>query len=615
MSNLNLTLTSEQICDTLAQSYDRLSQNYVGPTSCTDDPQSGFHVKNAFGSDGLTVGNSFFDFYSNCLNFDKTNSNLQINLFECTNLHISGCNSSLFFDFLGNLAIGSPNIDQDYNGLQVYNNNPSLVLYEKDCNPDHLISFKSDTLCDVFFICQSGYDESIINANCNLKLVSNGNNSLNVSGLHVSFNSPLHSGYNFYYSGCSFHNGDYNFLGATSFCGDVNVCSTGIAMIVSGESMFLSNTLFCGETIFTAPMSVQNCFDAQRAAIDSATIQYLDVTSTIVSPIVSNTCYAEFLGIALINCSTSNYGFFKELAFTYGTGENLHVSGCIDLSGDLNLFNTGETCINSKNLTIELTGNCNQFTICSPCVNLNGFLYADSGVYTKNLYLTGSGDFNVSGCLHSLCSQTNMLNVCNCLCALSLTVGTSTNTNSIQACCFCQTNSGEVSCFASDVLNIGSCSMVKVVSGQVNSLNTAKSWGLFSLCSGAVVGFSGFNFTGVSNPLYLNGYSGCLAQTNYALKLIDPVKAPFSASFTIVNTIHATGILQDTTQVRTCDLIVPSVILLNCGSSLQNPAVWSDYKQICMGCCYHELLFTTIAPVGHTINVFHGCITYTIFGS
>lgn len=86
MSNLNLTLTSEQICDTLAQSYDRLSQNYVGPTSCTDDPQSGFHVKNAFGSDGLTVGNSFFDFYSNCLNFDKTNSNLQINLFECTNL-------------------------------------------------------------------------------------------------------------------------------------------------------------------------------------------------------------------------------------------------------------------------------------------------------------------------------------------------------------------------------------------------------------------------------------------------------------------------------------------------------------------------------------------------
>ena len=123
MANVNIQLsnTAAQIDQTISQTYNRLTGNFVGPLTASSNSASGFVIQNGNKQSGLFIGNSSTQFYNNCLKFDSSNSDTCLYLFN---------NRSFYLEQLSKPILGFYKV----------------VLKDKESLLDYVINYTNDKI-------------------------------------------------------------------------------------------------------------------------------------------------------------------------------------------------------------------------------------------------------------------------------------------------------------------------------------------------------------------------------------------------------------------------------------------------------------------------------------
>ena len=179
---------------------------------------------------------------------------------------------------------------------------------------------------------------------------------------------------------------------------------------------------------------------------------------------------------------------------------------------------------------------------------------------------------NLVSCIcHCLCVNNNsyLKDVCaNNMTGNSLCVSNCINSPVINFGYLSQCGSSVANILCTD-LNVGvNCDK------QVRSINTAKAWGIFNFNGGSVNYLSGYNLCSIfriGNPIQL-GPSGIVGSpytcyTTYGLRFCNPIKAPFSASFSVSDQFYLCNYVGlFATAPVFCQNRLSDIVLQNCVS-------------------------------------------------
>ena len=154
MATIQLENTAEQVKLTLSEFYNRLINGYIGPYTGDSSASAGFLIQNGNRGNGILVANNGTTFYNNLLNFNSSNADLCASLFSSRNFVVTGNGSVMKFTSNGSLSLGR-DIDSTYQGLQIYNTTPGIVLRDTDATDGAGCQF-------IRFLDSTGYNHSSI---------------------------------------------------------------------------------------------------------------------------------------------------------------------------------------------------------------------------------------------------------------------------------------------------------------------------------------------------------------------------------------------------------------------------------------------------------------------
>jgi hypothetical protein len=611
-----INLTAQQICTATLEGYTRLTGNFVGPLQTSSCPNSGFVIRDANGCNSIDVRSQCYIFCKNNINYLNNQDVVFGSCALCKNFIYSGVNNChAFVGYNNSFSVGSLNYNCSYNGLQVYNINPSVLIYDTDGVPNHCLSFKTksgSTECDYLSLSQN-VAETCLKTFKNFKINTDSKDSLSISGNYIGINSTASTGYNLISSGSSlFRNGCFNVWGNSCFSGNIVIYPnlsycTGISGCVfcttnaNNSLLILSNTTVCAKSFFC------DCACFSRASFNcSITAPLVDVDRINSNFIQTNSCIST-------SCfNVSNAAIFNNVNI-YGSGKFCLLSGSalvadILATSGLNVrnlnFSSGNACLFS-------TGGCfceNFRTKCSLlcCNDIKAAItnYNSTGVITGVNCFFGSNLCSNSACFSNVCMCNSgsingfSINARTCLSGNSFIL----NSGSISSVCvtqnLCQTNANANTILNSNCFTVGTCRPVSIINGGIyNALNTSKAYGVVCLYNGGVITFlNGFNVSGIGNSSFYSCNS--LAYQFYSIKLACSVRYPFHVDFR--NITHPAfcqlssvnpsctfyHCIQDCLYSRN-----PNYIIINCASTIPNPTSLNCFQGLTSGCNYFEILF------------------------
>jgi hypothetical protein len=521
MADLILPQTSDQICQTLSESYTRLICGFVGPVCLSSGSNSGFCVQNANGCTSIIVGNSFIEFCENNLFFNTQPCDLIFALSDGKGIRFSGENLSFFLSENGDLILGNER-DLQYNGIQLTNANPSLILKDNECETNVCIKFIDRFGISKFHICSQG-ESSNIYAECNLNFSNFNSCGFTVSGNYFSFNCNIDTGYNFNFSGSSYFNGDLFNSGELNFNNLIQTNNPETGLNIDYFTNFSKKVVFSGE------VDVQNLL-CSEGGISTTEISTANIIGSSLSfsagsvDLISGDCSFYECSSASGLCSYS--GNFNDLYSESGCLNNLVSKNFLN-SGFFCSISTGNFCVSGVSGIFIFDGQYNGFYLKSLCSIFDSKLSVSCGFDASQVCATGTGINSFSGTC--FCSESDMVvkGLINSCSGFSGPCLNTTNLKSSNSEICCSTIS---KCLCVDTINptifctSGQADKsVCIVSGNIYSCNTPKSFGLICFCDGAVVGYSGFNICSIWSP------NGCF----YSIKFKEAVKAPFNSFFSL----------------------------------------------------------------------------------
>ena len=548
MAYVNLTNTSGQVDVTLRCSYDRLTKNFAGPlteNACANS-ECGFLIQDGNKNTGIFVANCSLQFCKNKIEL-KQDTNALITLPANRCFTISGNNSIHSFSCNGTVSFGS-GIDANYNGIQSYHPQPSLVLKDTDSNAEQAIRFLNSGGEQNFLICQTN-TFTCISSTGNLIFNSSGRaNSFHISGFNISVSGLPNTGYGFLNYSNSLFSGQSLFLNNTCLCGTGYICtdaqSTGLC--VNTKSLFLNEVLICSGFQACNGNISTNCCITGSSGFFNLICSYLNINTPFVNTsglcVVGNTNISGGVSITG-NALISGFSNFNSTTFVNSTGRNLILNSGIGISGDLRL--TGALLINPIGLGIN-----SDHVICGKTITINstgigGNLNSIFGntILSGNLNATGSGTFNSiysTGSINNLISGDltigNNLFSCKGIVSDNVT-GTcliysnkSISGDFVSGANLFQSKSDTTTCFLSTGLNIATnCN------GVIGARNTSKAWGVIGLTDGRQnADLSGYNLKSVqvyAQAMAPLAPAGCIYA--YGLCFCEPIKYPFAVNFNI----------------------------------------------------------------------------------
>ena len=537
MSNVILNNTAAQICQTLSETYTRLTGSYSGPLYTSPVCDCGFLIKNGNGCSGLYIANCGFDFYSNNLDFSKSNTDLNFIISNGNDFIISTSTSKSYFLDNGSLLISDcckTNLLK--NGLQVGNLQPNISLIDSCSVSCQGINFYNSNQGIDFSITNLSNSEILVgnNAsttraiqvkyNCILNINDGNVDVLNASGCYLTIgcSKQINTGYNFYVNGYSFFNKCLSLN--CGFLANENsyISGTGSSLTLDGILNLKNNTYtsglicsyntgfsnFCALQVCTGNLSILNVTSCAT------------VTTGLFTGLIVNS-NSEFCGSVIFRCPiTLCNGSFCSLCVSNYTGLNTCISGILQIDGKICINPTGNTThvLNGQCLIICTSGANNNLIINSYPSFRSGFYSSGFVEYSGfNSYSTGrngiSGSLSVCGNITSagmICGY-NLSGACGDftekLCSLTFVTSS-----------FCQTNSNLNSCFLSSGLNVAfNCQ------GCVNARNTAKAWGVFCMVNGIpqtpIGGYNVCNIVWNSSACQYSIFLNCPISCGYSMAI------------------------------------------------------------------------------------------------
>lgn len=613
-ANVNLLNTASQVCQTLSETYSRLTGSYSGPLTASACAASGFGIQDANKNTGIFVTNASIQLCKPVVDF-KANQDVCFLGCSTRSFFLSGNGSVFGFDCRGTMSAGS-GIDSSYMGIQAYATNPSVLLRETDSSSTQAIRFHNCSNVADFTMCQSGNNGGLWHVSCDtIRFLSRGcsTRAMSISGNSVGFNTDPLVGVSVFSSGTFCNSGAFCQTGNQFITGTVCIGHAGTGLDVNTQSYFKCNILSAGRIC----VSGQNISTDQCILGGTGCFNYLCVTSGIyldranLSSILvtgGGGCCAEFCVVSKFRCDSCFCQIYATGVTAGGTisGAILCSASGIASSGQIKVFGTSFShFISGQSLTVNFPSSGNLFN-----------LFGSQCVYGR---FRSCGDICTSdGTFCSLRSDINAVNYfggylcvgCNIvtpaqLCGYNVTTSTA-NVNSILGCCgcfgrLCQTDSTLTGCFMSNV-NIGlSCT------GIVNALNTAKAWGIFGICSGMVLaGATGMNFSGITLP-----FSSCASfkDVGYGIKFKTPIKSPAMNMFLMPVQFAGTGTMSNATPILALDT-PRTAFQINLGNL---SAITSTYTCIDFACSYYETVFgvATVNTSASTSCIFNSGVGAT----
>lgn len=540
-NNYILGNTSNQICQTLYETYNRLTCSYAGPLNSCLSLNSGFLIQDASKNSGIFVKNDQINFYKKNISFQEVSDD--VNLKFTNGVCFSNNNKNLFFlNTDGNIAFGySGGIIQK--SIENYSLNPSISLINTGNNNCYSLSFDKKDKTSIFCIYNVNNYTNFLSTGYSFNLNNGSGLCLNSSG--------------FFVNSCSTFNDQLQISGLTCF----KQTSITTGLDVDTQSIFRKKATFCDIQLpvgfqLTLPQTlsyktgyVETISGSCCLIFNKSTLNCLLVCS------IDSLDQATFCTQASFKCLvTADKICSTEIITSSLTGNNIYANN-LSATGTLNISSTGNQFICGNFLCLKATGANNNLLINAKTnflcdINVNGTgcfqalyisdpnfsLSVGSSIGVQNMtscsYISGNNFCatgvsyikclnvveNINSCGNSLfCNNCFLISGSDlssgvCLCCMNLCtssniiIGNSTN-YSAKICC-----------------NGYSCFCTKVETPYINSINTAKAWGVFSFVNGDVAIYSGFNLCSVSC---------CNATGIYAIKLKYPISAPFSLSVQI----------------------------------------------------------------------------------
>lgn len=480
MANVNIQLsnTAAQIDQTISQTYNRLTGNFVGPLTASSNSASGFVIQNGNKQSGLFIGNSFTQFYNNCLKFDSSNSDTCLYLFNNRSFYLAGNSSTFQFNHEGSASFGST-INSSYKGIQIYSTGASLILKDTDSTQNNAIRFFNNSDVQTFYICKNGSSSSDVCSIDNINFYSrnNLNPSLLLSGANTSINSLPESAYALKVGGKSLFTDCSDFSGCLNINNFVNITnpsSTASGITFNTIPIFNRRAVFCNDIIISGNGNL---------IIQSGSVSCLTASSAAGSSLSYNTGIFNVLcltgGVNNLSDFDSPATFKKQVTSQSGiVFNNTFISGvgssrvyASEVFGTGKLSTVGLFSVNSPGFNNEICGRC--LTIATTGLG-NNLIFNSTPVFNSNLNVTGfgcfnhlcttgasitntfAGNLNIGNCINAanlvLSNFLTGYNVCytNCLygkgaCLESVCIFGSTSTNSICGtskflgiACYCQ---------------------------------------------------------------------------------------------------------------------------------------------------------------------------------
>jgi hypothetical protein len=606
MSGFCIPLSSNQICQTVCESYNRLINNYAGPLCKSSCANSGFLIRDGCGGYGLMVANSGYNFAKNSISFIN-NCDVFINYASGRNfaLNATSCSPVVFWSD-ANLSLGSRRTLPGLNGIHIWNNNPSITLNDLDCIPNHVLSFKNCLGFSYFEITQT-QNQTNINALKNINFLSCSISSLILSGNKIAINSIPSNLYNLNFSGNSlFSGGNYLFNG--------NICSSGLFIFNEKNSITGNNFTVNSCSLFTKPVTFNNQIKAQNicaaeifgSSILSPSANFFNLN---VNNKITSTC------LAILNCAVFNESaFIKNLSGCCVSSQCsnlgnvnarfLNISG-LYLNGYLNTFTTGVQC--SVSCMSTIIANC-CIDIKSPTIKYTGTFTGINCLNASKAYFlnTGIGFNTYISCLDLYCGDFKSF-AYNSGSGTFSYVGDLNAENLITASNFLQTcNSNNVT-FNTDCFTIGSTNPITIKCGEIlNSKNTVKSFGILCFSNCSLACYTGYNLKSFSLGTQISGNPFCFGGCSsvFVINFCNPIKYPFSTSFTSIldpSCESPTGLASSDpfkeTLPEICQSRNPQFNLMFCGlTSCCATSNWNCWSQFCNNCSYYSIavLLTTI---------------------
>lgn len=606
MPNIIIPLSANLICQTVCESYHRLTGSYSGPIVASSVASSGFLIQNGNKQSGLFVGNSCIVFGNNFLNFNSSNSDACLNLFNNRNFIITGNGSRLIFNNEGTLSIGS-GIDTNYKGLQINSTQASLTLKNTNSTQTQAVRFLQTNGTQSSYLCKNGglsfdvYSCDIIKICSYSPAVGSG---FVISGEYFGLNSNINNNFNFALSGSSFfsnysyHSGCVNFSGINCF-GHPNNLETGLR--INTISNFQRSGIFNDDIIISGARK-NLLIQSGYACANTGYFNYLSGNNTSAvcfnSGFFSNLCVyseinkcAEFDTCVKFKRSTdfSNINSTGYISGSVITGSNIQTSGFLRASHLLISQSVGQHVdhsISGRCITLSTTGNSCSLLFNSTCSFFSGDIQSRQ-ITSSGINITGIG-LNTS--VGSICTSGNLLAQSGVCFGGSfwITGGNACFTTQVCSPIVCTQcvnqifTNNVVNCFGNNI-NVGG----SLCSGIVNSLNTAKAWGVFSLNAGVPTLLTGYNVkcitvpaTGILSPRTI-GFQAGVNITNpymmYGIVLENPLTYPFSlnadfspvAEYTTGFILNSPGSYYSTYFSNYFN--IPSMVnLINCAGTVQN---------------------------------------------
>lgn len=565
MANLYLSNTSGQIDLTIRCSYLNLINSRSGPIAecSSSNPNSGFLIQDGNKNSGIYVGNCSLQSFKNKIDF-KENSSIYLISPDDAGFFIGNTgglnNSGLSYHFSGNnFSIGS-GINTSFNGIQLNQSCPSLILKNTGLQNEQSILFYNGS--DVTFLLSHCLNFLSISGSGSLNLKSKNKDSICIDGNSVSFSgTPLTnyslSNYGKTYLGdqalisgalCVSTIGELNgldinsrsiFKNTATFCSGVDICNNCLITTncISGTTGYFDKIILANDIIYS---NQNQCFRSLSITGSSIDKNYISGLTCFYDGL-ENTGISRLCSV-IFSCATGQ-GLFL-------TGGNIDLSGNFNVSGGLKICQT--TTQNVDNVILGCT-----FTVRATG---NGFSQSFLGnvCWSGNISATGSGVFN-NICTSGLANSLNSFNGCVCLCTPNSFICTPNLCASSIVCGSCiignnfisgtsgvfgfisQTGGSAISCFSSSGLHIGTnCT------GYIKAANVAKAWGVFSLNNGVPTLLTGYNVCGITIPITGIAASGALGSLKYfptgnltsgqwnnpyvmyGLALNETIKAPFT---------------------------------------------------------------------------------------
>jgi hypothetical protein len=405
MANVNIQLsnTAAQIDQTVSETYNRLTGNYVGPVIANSNAASGFMIQNANKQNGLFVGNSNTQFYNNCLNFNISNSDTYLCLYSNRSLYFAGNNSCIFqFNHEGSASFGST-INSSYKGVQIYSTGASLILKDTDSTQNNAIRFFNNLDVQTFYICKNGSSSLDVCSVDSLNFYSkaNSNPSLLLSGANASINSFPESNYALKVSGKSYFTNCSDFSGCLNINNFVNITnplSTASGITFNTIPIFNRIAIFCNDIIISG---------SGNLIIQSGSVRCLIATENNGTVLKYNSGIFDVLcltgGVNNFSSFDSQTIFKKQICSQSGIlFNNSYVSGsgcsyiyASEVFGTGKISTIGLFSVNSPGFNHEIRGTC--LTIATTGIG-NNLIFNSTPTFNSNLNVTGFG------CFSSICS-------------------------------------------------------------------------------------------------------------------------------------------------------------------------------------------------------------------